>query len=412
VDVVSGEEKHTRLDKSAVELVLADLEKVLHQQLNEILHHPDFQKLESGWRGLKFLVDRTDFRRHVLLDVLPAHKSDLRELFRDAVPKLARGMELEAPLSMVLLDYEFDATEEDIDLLGAIGELGGVLHFVSVGAAGASFFEVDTVAEIANLPPLWQHLGQPQYVRWNGFRHTSSSAFIALALPRFLLRCAYGSDSPVKGFPFQETIGDQSHCLWGRSSVAVVTAAIRSYVASGWPTRFAGIEQSIDDLPVFASGSVRMPLEVLLGEEKVAELGTSGFIVLSGRANSDRIFCQSVPTTHEPEEYDDPSLTEEAHIHVSLDCRLAAVRVAHAVQSLKRSLRRGHSGPSIKEDIQQGLLSWIRSTGIDVPAQYVSVKVVKGRGGTEGPFEELKVRLSEEILGQEIGIVLVQELGG
>src|SRR5689334_22559262 len=88
-ELVAPKREGEKVDKAFVDALIAEIDVKLSRQIDEILHHATFQKLESAWRGLKFVIDRCDFRENVKVELLNCSKDDLLADFEDApeVPK-------------------------------------------------------------------------------------------------------------------------------------------------------------------------------------------------------------------------------------------------------------------------------------------------------------------------------------
>ena len=117
--IQDSSQKVERLDKSLLDYHIARIDEQLSRQLDEILHNEEFQKIESAWRGLKFLVDRTDFRHNVKIEILDVSKEDLIQDFEDAPEIVQSGLYRHTysneydtpggePIGAVISNYEFD----------------------------------------------------------------------------------------------------------------------------------------------------------------------------------------------------------------------------------------------------------------------------------------------------------------
>jgi len=407
LQATSGEDSGGTIEKSAAQLIITELDEVLNRQVNEVLHHPDFQQLESSWRSLKFLVDRIDFRKGIVLDTLPAQRNDLQQMIRDGV---ILQKESDIPPAVVILDYDFEVTERDIQLLEEICQSGAEHQFIAIASSGAAFFGVANAAELGQLPPLWQYFSQPQYVTWNAFREKPESSHLALALPRFLMRSAYGPDWPVKTFSFLEENGTSAKHLWGKASVAAGVAIAHSYAETSWPCHVKGTSRMIESLPLWGSGRVRMPLEVLIGDEKSVELASSGFMILTGRANSDAVFFRSAPTVHQPERYEDGDLTEKARMYALLAVRLAATRLAHQIFSMQQEISSLHSPSTLKKEITERVRVFMKATGVAFAAGDCQVEVQDSSEAANTIDAEICISLPEEIVGQAIELTMTLQV--
>lgn len=424
----SGQGGAKGVEGSVAEMLMADLNQMLGDQTNAILHHPEFQHLESCWRGLKFLVDRIDFRRNVRLSVLTIPKEHLNDALVHQLlnpPAEARQQLTEAPVSVVVADFEFGILPRDVDMLGEIAETMASAQLPLVASVGPAFFGVDHPSEIAELPVLWQHFQRPEYVTWNSFRDQAASAYVALALPRFLLRLPYGSDNPVKGFQFVESMVDDARSgqatisksfLWGNPAIAMATAMARSFTESGWPTRITGADGggTIDDLPLWQPLTrglkSRIPLEVGIPDDKLGELSEMGFSVLATRPNNDSAYINFAPTVHRPEKYEDTDADDEARIHASLPCRLMTARIVQHLLRFEQELTLGQSRSVIQKALVTSLKSLLTVDGAQPSLGDIGVEITGSSEATNRISLKIRMMVPQEILGREVSIVLGYEL--
>ena len=81
-----------KLDKTLIDHHIAELDFQISRQLDAVMHHQEFQQVESLWRGLKQLVDNTDYRQNVKTEILDVAKDDLRQDFEDAPELIQSGL--------------------------------------------------------------------------------------------------------------------------------------------------------------------------------------------------------------------------------------------------------------------------------------------------------------------------------
>ncbi|GIV60320.1 MAG: hypothetical protein KatS3mg043_1409 [Rhodothermaceae bacterium] len=391
-----------RIEKATADVLLADLDAMLGKQLNAIFAHPAFRRLEAAWRGLKFLVDRLDFRRNVILEVLATPRASLSEAlyYQVLLPEHAAEGE-QPPLSMVVLDLAFDNSPADIEQLEDLAETGASLQTPILAAAAPAFFGVSRPQELATLPPLLQRLGEPAYIAWNKLRDRQEARFLALALPPFALRYAYGPDQPVKEFHFEEAA-----CLWGNASLAVAAAIAGGFVHTGWPTRFVGPEHRVEDLPLWRSPQGQTPLSVLIPDAKLSEFAKAGFVVLQGRPNHDALHVARALTVGRPETYEDLMAATEARVHVTLPCQLFVARAAHYVLALQHRLQPTPDPAQTRQQIWQHLQALFRTEGQPVPAEAVEVEHVKEANLPEHELFAVRLRTPPYVLSRPVSLVL------
>jgi len=407
------------VERAVAEMLIADLDQMVGDQVNAILHHPQFQSLETSWRGLKFLVDRIDFRKNIRLSVLSAPRAHLNNaLYHQLLKPPSGAMEevlTETPVSVVVADFEFGSTTNELEILSDLTEIMASLQVPLVAGVGPAFFGKGSPSEIAQLPVLWQHFQGPEYARWNSLQDQAASNYVTLALPRFLLRFPYGPDNPVKGFQFTESLG-QRYYLWGNAALAVATTLARSFVETGWPTHITGPRSGgrVEDLPLWeepaAGGRARIPLDVRIPEEKQVELSEMGFIVLACRPNDDAAYVAFAPTIHRPEKYDNTESNEDARIHATLACQMMVARILQHLLRFEREMTPGLSPSRVREELVDSMRTLLKVGGKLLPRNGIEVE-------TSEPSEHpgrlpLRIRLISppEILGREVNIVMAFEL--
>jgi type VI secretion system protein ImpC len=222
-----------RLDKSLLDFHIAHLDQQISQQLDAIMHHETFQQIESAWRGLKFLVDRTDFRKNVTIEVLDVSKDALRQDFEDTPEVIQSGLYLHTyiqeydtpggePIGSIISNYEFDRSQQDIVLLRNISKVSAAAHMPFIGSVSPKFFGKDSMEEVASIRDIGNYFDRAEYLKWKSFRDSDDARYIGLTLPRFLARLPYGPDTvPVRAFNYTEAVK-------GRITAAICGATPRS----------------------------------------------------------------------------------------------------------------------------------------------------------------------------------------
>ena len=212
-----------KIDKHLVDGLVADIDATISKQLDKILHSPEVQKLESAWRGLKFLVDRTDFRKNVKIEMLNVSKDTLRESFEDSPELIQSALYRHVytnaydqpgadPYSAIVSNYEFDASPQDMALLGNVSKVAASAHAPFLGAVGPQFFGKESMEDWKKIPDLSAYMELADFTKWNALRDTEDSRYLGLTFPRYLLRLPYGPDTvPVKTFNYQEEVSGADH---------------------------------------------------------------------------------------------------------------------------------------------------------------------------------------------------------
>jgi len=403
-------------DKSIVGTVIAEFEQTLSRQINHILHHDKFQQLESAWRGLRLLIDRTDFRENIRIELLSASKGDLRDAIYHQVFMPEHKEVAETPLSVMIADYEFKQTPEEMELLTDIAEMAASIQVPFISSVGPVFFGVDTAAEMADLPMLRSYFKRPEYAMWSALRDDDNSKYIAMTTPRFLLRLPYGPDGiKTRGFDFVEKASSAEDHLWGRGALAVATTLVRSFAANGWCTQITGLGGGgvVENLPVWsykvAGKDVRIPLDVSLTQSREKEFVDSGFLLFSSRINDDKAIILGAPTICRPKKYTTQEETEQARLHATLPYQLFATRMTHYLGRIAREVSTGLTAQQMQRAIAGKLQLILKELCGEVSADVLMVQVSDSK---DPNYYQVALRVSPpfQILGQRVELSLGMQL--
>ena len=367
-----------RIDKTLLDQYIAKIDKAVSRQLDAVLHHPDFQRLESGWRSLKFLVDRCDRRANIKVELLDVSKEDLLEDFEDAPDVTQSGLfghlyvqEYDTPggepVSAVISNYEFDCSAPDVSLLTEISRVAASAHCPFLGAAGAKFFGKDSVEELPKIQDMGTYLEKAEYTRWRSFRETEDSRYVGLVLPRYLLRLPYGESNPVRSFNYEEKVtGEQHHkYLWGNATFAFAANIAQSFKEHGWSVNIRGPESGgkVENLPlhhydVGRGTQAKIPTEIIISEAKELEYADQGFIPLSYYKNSDYACFFSANSCQKPAEYTTAEATANSRINSRLPYIFLVSRLAHYLKVLQRE---NIGSSKTRQELENELNDWLQS---------------------------------------------------
>ena len=200
--------KVEKLDKTLIDHHIAELDYKISRQLDAVMHHEEFQAVESLWRGVKSLVDKTDFRQNVKIELLSMSKDDLRQDFEDCPEVIQSGLYKHTyideydtpggePIAALISAYEFDASPQDVALLRNISKVSAAAHMPFIGSAGPKFFLKDSMEEVAAIKDIGNYFDRAEYIKWKSFRDTDDSRYIGLVMPRVLGRLPYGPDTRI-----------------------------------------------------------------------------------------------------------------------------------------------------------------------------------------------------------------------
>ncbi|MGE9553390.1 type VI secretion system contractile sheath large subunit [Erwinia amylovora] len=340
---------------------IAEIDRKLSEQINLILHHPEFQALESAWRGLHYLVNNTETDEKLKLRFMDISKDDLRRNMKrykgiawDQSPLFKQIYEEEygqlggEPYGCLVADYFFDHTAPDVDLLSSIGKVAASAHVPFITGASPNVLQMDSWQELANPRDLTKIFTQNlEYAAWNSLRQSEDSRYIGLAMPRFLARLPYGiRTNPVDHFNFEETTdgADHSKYVWSNAAYAMAVNINRSFKHYGWCTLIRGVESGgvVEGLPCHTfptdDGGIDMkcPTEIAISDRREAELAKNGFIPLIHRKNTDYAAFIGAQSLQKPAEYYDPDATANANLSARLPYMFACSRFAHYLKCIVR----------------------------------------------------------------------------
>ncbi|MCX2901041.1 type VI secretion system contractile sheath large subunit [Pseudomonas mandelii] len=350
-------QKFERLDRTLLDGHIAALDAQLSRQLDAVMHHPDFQRTESTWRGVKSLIDQTDFRQNVRIELLDISKDHLVQDFEDA-PEIAQsGLYMHTytqeydtpggePIAAAVSNYEFDRSPQDIALLRNISKVSAAAHMPFIGAVGPAFFGKQSMEEVAAIKDIGNYFDRAEYIKWKAFRDTDDARYIGLVMPRVLGRLPYGPDTiPVRSFNYVESIKGPDHdkYLWTNASFAFAANMVKSFIANGWCVQIRGPQSggAVTELPIHlydlgTGNQVKIPSEVMIPETREFEFANLGFIPLSYYKNRDYACFFSANSAQKPAVYDTADATANSRINSRLPYIFLLSRIAHHLKLIQR----------------------------------------------------------------------------
>ncbi|CAM3921382.1 EvpB family type VI secretion protein [Pseudomonas reidholzensis] len=346
-----------RLDRALLDEHIASLDAQISRQLDAVMHHGDFQRVEATWRGVKSLIDQTDFRQNVRIELLDISKEHLVQDFEDA-PEIAQsGLYLHTytqeydtpggePIAAAVSNYEFNRSPQDIALLRNVSKVAAAAHMPFLGAVGPAFFGKDSMEEVAAIKDIGNYLDRAEYIKWHSFAASDDARYVGLAMPRALGRLPYGPDThPVRSFNYEERVKgpDHSKYLWVSATFAFAANMVKSFIANGWCVQIRGPQSggAVTDLPIhlydLGTGSqVKIPSEVMIPETREFEFSNLGFMPLSYYKNRDYACFFSANSVHKPAIYDTADATANSRINARLPYVFLLSRIAHYLKLIQR----------------------------------------------------------------------------
>ncbi|KAE9649450.1 type VI secretion system contractile sheath large subunit [Pseudomonas fluorescens] len=350
-------QKVERLDRVLLDEHIASLDMQISRQLDAVMHHPDFQRVESTWRGVKSLIDQTDFRQNVRIELLDISKDHLVQDFEDA-PEIAQsGLYLHTytqeydtpggePIAAAISNYEFDRSPQDIALLRNISKVSAAAHMPFVGAVGPAFFGKESMEEVAAIKDIGNYFDRAEYIKWKAFRDSDDARYIGLTMPRVLGRLPYGPDTiPVRNFNYIESVKGPDHgkYLWTNASFAFAANMVKSFITNGWCVQIRGPQSggAVTELPIHlydlgTGNQVKIPSEVMIPETREFEFANLGFIPLSYYKNRDYACFFSANSAQKPALYDTADATANSRINARLPYIFLLSRIAHYLKLIQR----------------------------------------------------------------------------
>lgn len=376
--VLEGEMSVSRDAEATINARIAQIDHLISIQLNEILHHPTFQKLEGSWRGLKYLLDHSETSDRLKIKVFNVSK---KELLRD----LQRAVEFDqsalfkkvyeeefgifggAPFSSLIGDYEFGKHPEDMELLEKISQVAGAACAPFLSAASADMFNLPSLADLGTPRDLSKIFDTTEYAKWKSFRASEDSRFVGLCLPHMLMRLPYGRDTKaVEAFNYEEGVDgtDHSRYLWGNAAYALGARLTDAFAKYGWCAAIRGVEGGglVEGLPAHTfrtdEGDVALkcPVEIAITDRREKELADQGFVPLVHCKGTDYAAFFSVQSGQKPKVYDKEAANASARLSAQLPYTLAISRFAHYLKAMMRD----KIGSSMsRADTQRFLNNWI-----------------------------------------------------
>lgn len=377
----------------AINQRIAALDQEVDQGLNEVMHHDAFCKLEASWRGLHYLVSRAETGTMLKLRLLNATKDEIqRDLERavefDQSVQFKKIYEEEygtfggSPYSMLVGDYEFGRSPQDIKWLEKMSNVAAAAHAPFIAAASPQMFDMDSFDELGNPRDLAKIFESSELVPWRSFRDSEDSRYVALCMPHFLLRSPYGRDTrpddkgedqkqritgriPSDDVDFQEEVdGNPKDYCWGNAAYALAERITNAFALYRWTAAIRGVEGGglVEGLPAVNfrtdEGDVilKCPTEVAITDRREKELNDLGFITLVHRKNTDHAAFFGGQTTQKPKVYQDPQATANARLSSQLPYVMAASRFAHYIKAMMRDKVGSFM---TKENVADYLNKWI-----------------------------------------------------
>lgn len=404
---LEGEMTISRDAEAMINARIAQIDHLVSIQLNEIVHHADFQKLEASWRGLKYLVDQTECTSQLKIRVLNVSKKELlRDLQRapefDQSVLFKKVYEEEfgvfggEPFGALIGDFEISRHPEDMEFLERVSQVAAGAHAPFLTAASPELVNLESFTQLGEPRDLGKIFDSTEYAKWKSFRASEDSRYVALALPRILMRLPYGKDTkPIEGFAYEEAVDgtDHSKYLWGNAAYALGSKITQAFAKYGWCAAIRGVEGGglVEGLPAHTfrtdEGDVALkcPTEIAITDRREKELADQGLAPLVHCKNTDYAAFFSVQSCNKPKLYNTPEANANARLSAQMPYILAISRFAHYMKAIMRDKIGGFMS---RADCQKFLTKWIMQYVTEDDQASAATKA-------QYPLREARVEVSE-----------------
>jgi type VI secretion system protein ImpC len=431
-----------------IEEMIARIDQKLTAQMNAIIHAPEFQQIESAWRGLKYLVYNSETDSNLKIRVLNVSKNELYRTLRlfpdakwDQSPLFKQVYEYEfgqlggQPFGCLIGDYHFSHLPTDVQLLRDLSKIAGSAHAPFIAGAEPTLMGMDSWNELSNPRDIGKVFDTPEYAAWKGLRDQDDSRYVGLCMPRVLARLPYGAKSePVEEFAFEEdTDGHKGNNYgWMNAAYAMAVNINRAFKEYGWCTRIRGVESGgeVMNLPthVFPTDDggvdLKCPTEIAISDRREHELARNGLIPLIHRKNTDKAAFIGAQSLYKPKKYfgeKGVDATASDNLSARLPYMFAVSRFAHY---LKCMVRDKIGSMKEKEELTRWLQTWINeyvdgnpllsneATKARKPLAAASVEVIPNEENPGYYNARFMLRPHYQLEGMDIGLSLVSRLPG
>jgi type VI secretion system protein ImpC len=406
-EVLEGQITMARDTEAMLNARIAQLDHLISIQLNEIMHHPDFQKLEGTWRGLKYVLSQSETNDMLKIKIFNASKKDLlRDLQRAAefdqsalfkkVYEEEFGVFGGAPFAALVGDYEFGKSGQDIELLEKVSQVAAAAHAPFLAAASVDMFNIESFSQIDAPRDLAKIFDTTEYAKWKAFRQTEDSRYVALTAPRMLMREPYGNATvPVEAFRYEEHVDGTDHdkYLWANSAWALAARVTNAFALTGWCAMIRGVEGGglVEGLPVHNfrtdAGELAMkcPTESPITDRREKELADLGFAPLVHCKGTPNAAFFSVQSAQKAKVYDTPQATANARLSAQLPYIFAVSRFAHYLKAMMRDKIGSYTSRS---EVESFLNRWISNYVVGNADAPLSIKAKR-------PLSEARIEVAE-----------------
>ena len=405
--VMQGEMVMAKDVEASINARVGQIDKLISAQLNEIMHHEEFQKLEGSWRGLHHLVFESETstmlkirvlnvsKKELLKDLERAPEFDQSALFKKVYEE-EFGMFGGAPFGALIGDYEFSNHPQDMALLEKIANVAAAAHAPFVSAASPQLFGWDTFTDLSEVRDLAKIFERTEYAKYRSFRESEDSRYVGLCLPHTLMRLPYGKETvPTESFNFEEDVDGKDHkkYLWGNAAYSFGTRLTDAFAKYYWTVAIRGVEGGglVQGLPTHTfqtdEGEVALkcPTEIAITDRREKEFSDLGFVPLVHCKNTDYAAFFGAQSMNRPKKYDTDFANANARLSAQLQYIFAISRFAHYLKSMMRDKIGSFMS---RKNCEEFLNRWI--------AQYVLLDDDAGQEmKAQYPLREARIEVAE-----------------
>lgn len=405
--VMSGEMTLSRNMDATINARIAEIDRLISAQMNEIMHHEEFQKLEGSWRGLHHLVSNSLTGSMLKIRVMSVTKKDMLKDFERALEfdqsamfrKIYEdeyGMFGGAPFGALIGDFEFGNHPQDMALLEKISQVAAAAHAPFLSAASPDLFGWNEFGEMTEVRDVSKIFDRTEYAKWRSFRESEDSRYVGLTLPHVLMREPYGEATrPTESFRFEEDVDGKDHkkYLWGNAAYALGTRITEAFSMYGWCVAIRGVEGGglVQGLPThtFATDegeiALKCPTEVAITDRREKEFADNGFIPLVHCKNTDYAAFFATQSANKAKKYDSDAANANARLSTQLQYLFAVSRFAHYLKAMMRDKVGSFMS---RKDAEMFLNRWIMNYVTEDDTASASVKA-------QYPLREARVDVAE-----------------
>jgi type VI secretion system protein ImpC len=377
------------------------VEGIIARQIDEILHYPDFQECNALWLGLKFLVDRTDFRKNIYIDLFTVGRNQFGEDLREHMHAHELAEHSDIPLGLIITPIAVENNSSDLEQLQLLGKAAAELQVPVLVSASPTFFQLGSGSEASTMHYPGSLLSRPEYEKWNALRDKDASRWLTVCFNRFLLRSPYLAQHRLSA-GLTEALSQPGDHLWGDPVWILTSLITASFARCGWPTEITGMNNGqVENLPLHSLAEaneleMQIPLEAMLSGQLAEDLAGSGFTPLICKPNRDSAYVLRAPMLHRPEVYGDAAATAASRAMAHLPYQLLASRISETISSNIPQLRSASlSADDLGNAIGKLLQQLVANSGAGAS---VAIEVQKEANESGKVQVDLRIHTGKEVL--------------